>query len=63
MRSNCWFRQTVFVDRVRLLSPPQQLAEMLVLAAAKTWQMEPARRNGRPAAYRLVVTWAGGVGL
>jgi len=45
------------VERVRLLSPPQQLADMLVLAAAKTWQLEPATRDGRPVAYRLVLTW------
>lgn len=47
------------VQRVQLLSQMQQLADMMVLGAAKTWQLEPAMREGRPVAYRLVLTWAG----
>jgi len=46
------------VERVRLLSQMQQLPDMMVLGAAKMWQLEPATREGRPVAYRLVLSWA-----
>jgi len=46
------------VERVQLLSHMQQLPDMMVLGAAKMWQLEPATREGRPVAYRLVLRWA-----
>lgn len=46
------------VERVQLLSRMQQLPDMMVLGAAKMWQLEPATREGRPVAYRLVLSWA-----
>ncbi len=46
------------VERVRLLSQMRQLPDMMVLGAAKMWQLEPATREGRPVAYRLVLSWA-----
>ena len=46
-----------FVDGVRLMSPARQMSDMLVLGAAKTWQVEPARRDGHPVAYRVVLSW------
>ena len=45
------------VNRVRLLSPPHQLPDMMVLGATKTWQLEPAMRHGRAVTYRFVVSW------
>ena len=45
------------VDRVRLLSPAHQLPDMIVLAAVKTWQLDPATRDGHPVTYRLVLSW------
>jgi hypothetical protein len=46
------------VERVRLLSTSKQLPDMMVLGTAKMWQLDPATREGRPVAYRLVLSWA-----
>jgi outer membrane biosynthesis protein TonB len=45
------------VERVRLLTPPQRMPDMMVLSRAKVWKFAPALKDGRPVRYRLVLTW------
>jgi hypothetical protein len=45
------------VERVRLLSPPRRMADMMLLSGAKTWQFEPASRAGQSVRYRLLLSW------
>jgi hypothetical protein len=45
------------VERVRLLTPPQRMPDVLVLSRAKVWKFTPAMKDGRPVRYRLVLTW------
>jgi hypothetical protein len=46
------------VERVKLVSQPRGVEEVMLLHAAKTWQFDPASRDGRPVRYRLVLSWA-----
>jgi hypothetical protein len=46
------------VERVRLLSTPKRMADMMLLSGAKTWEFEPASRFGQSVRYRLLLTWA-----
>jgi hypothetical protein len=50
--------ETGTVERVRLLSPPKRMADMMLLSGAKTWSFEPASRQGQSVRYRLLLTWA-----
>jgi hypothetical protein len=45
------------VDRVRLVSAPRRLSDMMLLSGAKTWRFEPASRDGRSVKYRLLLSW------
>ena len=45
------------VDRVRLVSAPRRMSDMMLLSGAKTWRFEPALRDGRPVKYRLLLSW------
>jgi hypothetical protein len=45
------------VERVRLLSPPRRMADMMLLSGAKTWRFEPALRGGESVRYRLLLSW------
>lgn len=45
------------VERVRFLSPPERMTDMMILSAAKTWIFEPASEGGRPVPYRLTLNW------
>jgi len=45
------------VERVRLVSPPRRMADMMMLSSAKTWRFEPASKQGISVRYRLVVSW------
>jgi hypothetical protein len=45
------------VERVRLVTPPQRMPDMLVLGRAKVWKFTPARKDGKPVRYRLLLTW------
>lgn len=45
------------VERVRLLTPPQRMPDVLVLSRAKVWKFTPALKDGQPVRYRLVLTW------
>jgi hypothetical protein len=44
--------ETGAVERVRLVSPANRYQERMLVAAAKTWQFQPATRDGRPVRYR-----------
>jgi hypothetical protein len=45
------------VERVRLVTPPQRMPDMLVLGRAKVWKFTPAMKDGKPVRYRLLLTW------
>jgi hypothetical protein len=45
------------VRRVRLLSPPARLTDMMILSAAKTWLFEPASSGGRAVPYTMTLNW------
>ena len=40
------------VEHVRLISPANRFQERMLVAAAKTWQFQPAMRDGRPVRFR-----------
>jgi TonB family protein len=40
------------VEHVHLISPANRYQERMLVAAAKTWQFQPAMRDGRPVRYR-----------
>ena len=46
------------VERVRLLSSPRRLTDMMLLSGAKTWRFAPASLDGEPVRYRLRMSWA-----
>lgn len=46
------------VERVRLISKPRRMADMMLLSGAKTWKFEPALKNGLAVRYRLLLSWA-----
>lgn len=48
------------VERVRLVSPPRRLPDMMLLSGAKNWVFVPAHRNGIPVRYRQLVSWVPG---
>jgi outer membrane biosynthesis protein TonB len=33
------------------------MPEMMILHAAKSWQFDPALREGHPVRYRVVISW------
>ena len=45
------------VDRVRLATPNPRMLDPMFLSRAKMWRFEPARRDGEPVPYRLVMSW------
>ena len=50
--------ETGSVERVRLISSPQRMTDMMLLSGAKTWKFAPASFNGEPVRYKMVVNWA-----
>jgi TonB family protein len=44
------------VERIKLLSPPRRMVDVMALSAAKTWTFDPALKDGAPVRYRLVLT-------
>jgi len=50
--------ETGSVERVRLVSTPRRMADMMLLSGAKNWEFEPARKDGEPVRYRLELSWA-----
>lgn len=49
--------ETGAVERVRLVTPPQRMPDMLWLSRAKVWKFTPAVKEGRAVRYRLLLTW------
>jgi len=44
------------VERIKLLSPPRRMVDVMALSAAKMWRFDPALKDGAPVRYRLVLT-------
>lgn len=44
------------VERIKLLSPPRRMVDIMALSAAKTWTFDPALKDGAPVRYRLILT-------
>jgi len=49
--------ETGTVERVRLLSTPKRMPDMMLLSNAKNWVFEPALKDGRTVRYRLELSW------
>jgi hypothetical protein len=45
------------VERVKLLTAPQRMPDVMLLSRAKLWRFAPAVKGGHPVRYRLVMTW------
>jgi hypothetical protein len=45
------------VERVRLVSTPRRMADMMLLSGAKLWKFAPAVKNGEPVRYRTTLSW------
>lgn len=45
------------VDRVSFRTPNPRMLDPMFLSRAKMWRFEPARRDGEPVPYRLVMSW------
>jgi hypothetical protein len=43
------------VERIRLVSRPRRMIDMMALSAAKMWKFDPGLKNGAPVRYRLVL--------
>jgi TonB family protein len=43
------------VERIRLVSEPRRMIDMMALSAAKMWRFDPALKDGEPVRYRLVL--------
>lgn len=50
--------ETGVVERVKLLSTPKRMADMMLLSGAKNWEFEPATKDGQSVRYRLELSWA-----
>ena len=50
--------ETGSVERVRLLSIPKRMPDMMLLSGAKNWAFEPALKDGQSVRYRLELSWA-----
>ena len=44
------------VERIKLLSPPRRMVDVMALSAAKMWTFDPALKDGAPVRYRFVLT-------
>ncbi|NOT25189.1 MAG: hypothetical protein HOP16_03705 [Acidobacteria bacterium] len=49
--------ETGTVERVRLLSTPRRMADMMLLSGAKNWEFKPALKDGQAVRYRLELSW------
>jgi len=48
---------TGLVEHVRLGPGPSRMSHVMLLSAAKTWQFQPAMRDGHPVPYRMKQLW------
>ena len=46
------------VEKVKLVSPPRRMTDMMLLSGAKSWKFAPALKDGLPVRYRIAVSWA-----
>lgn len=46
------------VERVRLVSQPRRMTDMMLLSGAKSWRFAPASKDGLPVRYRMAFAWA-----
>ena len=46
------------VERVRLVSQPRRMTDMMLLSGAKSWKFAPASKDGLPVRYRMAFAWA-----
>ena len=46
------------VEKVKLVSPPRRMTDMMLLSGAKSWKFAPASKDGLPVRYRIAVSWA-----
>jgi hypothetical protein len=49
--------ETGTVERVKMVTPPQRMPDILELSRAKMWKFAPATKEGKPVRYRLLLTW------
>jgi periplasmic protein TonB len=52
---------TGLVERVKLVSHPRRLTDMMLLSGAKLWKFTPASKDGQPVKYRIAVSWAASI--
>jgi hypothetical protein len=45
------------VERVRLISQPRRMTDMMLLSGAKLWRFAPASVDGQSVRYRLLMSW------
>lgn len=50
-------REDGTVERVRMLSRPRRMSDMMILSGVKMWRFLPASRAGRPVKYLTVLNW------
>ena len=46
------------VEKVKLVSPPRRMTDMMLLSGAKLWRFAPASVDGLPVKYRMAVSWS-----
>ncbi|MGH9257483.1 MAG: hypothetical protein ACRD3C_23215 [Vicinamibacterales bacterium] len=46
------------VERVKLISPPRRLTDMMLLSGAKMWKFAPASKDGQAVRYRIALSWS-----
>jgi hypothetical protein len=46
------------VQRVRLVSQPRRMTDMMLLSAAGSWRFTPAKVDGTPVPYRATIRWS-----
>jgi outer membrane biosynthesis protein TonB len=45
------------VERVKLLTSPRRMSDIMLLSSAKAWRFSPAVQDDRPVRYRLALSW------
>jgi hypothetical protein len=48
------------VEHARFLAAPQRMTDMMLLSSAKTWEFNPAHKDGKPVRSRVVLSWVAG---
>ena len=45
------------VERVKLLTSPRRMSDIMLLTSVKAWRFSPAVQDDRPVRYRLALSW------